>query len=191
METKYYYSYNTEENAFSGKFPALKNPRRQTEYLLPAMATFVKPPKTKKNEIAIWLGDSWIIKSDFRDLKQVNIETKEISNIEYIGSIKSGFQMVSDKIAEDIQLNPDKYKKIKNQLVDISETVEYKEFLHQQEIDIKKIEVEKKLIDLDAKRVRAMCEPTIKDESTGETWLDYYNSEAQKLREELKRLNEN
>ena len=43
-------------------------------------------------------------------------------------------------------------------------------------------------IELDSKRIRAICEPSIKDETTGETWLDYYNSQVKVLREELKNL---
>ena len=102
METKYYYSYNTEEKAFSGKYPAIKNPRRQSEYLLPAMATFKEPPITNENEVAIWDGNDWVVEPDYRGEKQVEIKTKLISNIEYVGKIKAGFQRVSDAIAGDI-----------------------------------------------------------------------------------------
>lgn len=45
--------------------------------------------------------------------------------------------------------------------------------------------------DLDIKRIRAICEPAIKNEATGETWLDYYNSQIIALREELKGLKNN
>ena len=38
---------------------------------------------------------------------------------------------------------------------------------------------------LDTKRIRAVCEPSIKDIETGETWLQYYNSEIEMLRAEL------
>ena len=188
METKFYYSYNTAENAFVGKYPAIRNPRRQTEFLLPAMATFVEPPKTKENEIAIWNSQKWVIEADFRKQLQINIETLEISEIDYVGDVKDGFQKITKEIAEDIQNTPEKYKKIDNKLVDISETEEYREYLHQKEIEIRKSEIERELLDLDTKRVRAICEPSIKDETTGETWLDYYNSEVAKLREELKNL---
>lgn len=43
-------------------------------------------------------------------------------------------------------------------------------------------------LELDSKRIRAICEPSIKDELTGETWLDYYNNQVAVLREELKNL---
>lgn len=60
--------------------------------------------------------------------------------------------------------------------------------MHQQEVQIRKSEIERQLLELDTKRVRAMCEPSIKDESTGETWLDYYNAQVAQLREELNSL---
>lgn len=188
MTTKYYYSYNTEENAFSGKFPAIKNPRRQTEFLLPAMATFKEPPNTKENEIAIWNGEDWQIESDFRGELQVNIETKEVSTIEYIGSIKQGFQKITDKTAEDIKIDPDKFKKIKNVLVNISETEEYRALIQAREIANRKTKIERELFELDSKRIRAICEPSLKDKDTGETWLDYYNKQVSLLRKEYNSL---
>ena len=188
METKFYYSYNAEGNAFVGKYPALKNPRRQTEYLLPAMATFKEPPTTKENEVAIWNGNDWEIESDFRGQTQINIETREVSKIDYIGDVKSGFQKLTEEIANDILQFPDKYKQIDNQLVDISGTEEYRQYLHEKEIAERKSQIESELLELDSKRIRAICEPSIKDESTGETWLDYYNNQVAVLREELKNL---
>lgn len=44
------------------------------------------------------------------------------------------------------------------------------------------------LNDLDSKRVRAICENEVKDSQTGQTWLDYYNSKAKSLREEMAEL---
>ena len=188
MTTKFYYSYNTEGNAFTGKFPAIKNPMRQSEYLLPAMATFKKPPETKENEVAIWTGSDWTIEPDYRGELQVDIETKEISTIEYFGSIKTGFQKVNQETANDIQTNPEKYKRIEVSLVDISDTEEYKKYLQEKEVAIRKSEIERQLLELDSKRIRAICEPSVKDETTGETWLDYYNTQVMTLREELANL---
>ena len=46
------------------------------------------------------------------------------------------------------------------------------------------------LNDLDLKRIRAVCEPSIKDETTGQTWLDYYNSLILEKRNQLKEIYE-
>ncbi|MCM1339695.1 MAG: hypothetical protein NC191_08495 [Muribaculaceae bacterium] len=49
-------------------------------------------------------------------------------------------------------------------------------------------EILAELDELDKKRVRAMCEEELKDEYTGETWLDYYNKKIAQLRDEYKSL---
>ena len=44
--------------------------------------------------------------------------------------------------------------------------------------------------ELDLKRIRAVCEPSIKDETTGETWLEYYNAQVLDLRNQISTLRE-
>ena len=48
--------------------------------------------------------------------------------------------------------------------------------------------IKKQIEDLDKKRIRAICEPSIKDEITGETWLDFYNTQIIELRNKLTTL---
>ena len=50
--------------------------------------------------------------------------------------------------------------------------------------------LEREINDIDIKRIRAVCEPEIKDETTGETWLDYYNSQIITLRGQIQQLKE-
>ena len=95
---------------------------------------------------------------------------------------------MSEDVAQEIQTNPEKFKKIETSLVDISNTEEYKNYLREKEVAIRKSEIERQLLELDSKRIRAICEPSIKDETTGETWLDYYNQQVTTLREELSNL---
>ena len=45
--------------------------------------------------------------------------------------------------------------------------------------------------ELDKKRIRAICEPSIKDTTTGETWLEYYNSQIETIREQIQTLEGN
>ncbi len=49
-------------------------------------------------------------------------------------------------------------------------------------------EIHNELNALDEKRIRAVCESEIKDNQTGETWLEYYNSLVIDLRTELDAL---
>ena len=50
--------------------------------------------------------------------------------------------------------------------------------------------LEDELAKLDLKRIRAICEPSVKDESTAETWLQYYNTQIQTLRSQIQELQE-
>ena len=59
-----------------------------------------------------------------------------------------------------------------------------------EEIEKQINKINEELSELDMKRIRAICEPEIKDEETGETWLDYYNAEIQSLRNQIQNLTE-
>ena len=65
---------------------------------------------------------------------------------------------------------------------------EAKELEQQKQDEIS--DIRQNLDNLDKKRIRAICEPEIKDTETGETWLDYYNSQIQELRDRLQELTE-
>ena len=58
-----------------------------------------------------------------------------------------------------------------------------KEEIQTEENENKKLEIQKQLDDIDKKRIRAVCEPSMKTET--QSWLDYYNEEIKKLRELL------
>ena len=51
-------------------------------------------------------------------------------------------------------------------------------------------EIHTELDELDLKRVRALCEPELKDAEAGITWLEYYNNQINELRTELNGLEE-
>lgn len=54
------------------------------------------------------------------------------------------------------------------------------EELEEEKIKNQKLEIQKQLDELDKKRIRAICEPSMKTET--QSWLDYYNNEIQTLR---------
>lgn len=67
--------------------------------------------------------------------------------------------------------------------------------LNENEISIKQLKIQNairsneilvKLDELDKKRIRAIAEPSLKDENT--TWLEYYNSQISELRKELSEI---
>jgi hypothetical protein len=99
---------------------------------------------------------------------------KEITNFEVSEEIYNNFIETPDKFiwnGENIINNPD-YEKIKTQ----------------QKTNTRIEEILIQLKEIDEKRIRAICESEIKDETTNETWLDYYNSKAYDLRIELQSL---
>lgn len=53
--------------------------------------------------------------------------------------------------------------------------------------EIRSREILDELLELDQKRIRAVAEPSLKDENT--TWLEYYNNQVQVLRDELAQIN--
>lgn len=59
-----------------------------------------------------------------------------------------------------------------------------------EEIEKQISKINEDLNDLDIKRIRAICEPEVKDKETGETWLDYYNSQIRILRGQIQELKE-
>lgn len=82
----------------------------------------------------------------------------------------------------------EKYEVQNGELVNISLTEEYlakkqEEFRQSRIMDLKT-----EIAELDKKRIRAICEPEIKDEASGQTWLDYYNEQILAKRTELEGL---
>lgn len=52
-------------------------------------------------------------------------------------------------------------------------------------INARKANLQAQIDELDKKRIRAIAEPTIKDTTTEQTWLEFYNAQIQDLRAQL------
>lgn len=74
------------------------------------------------------------------------------------------------------------------EIIDISETSEYQTKILTEQNEQRKAELKTRISKLDLKRIRAGFEPAIKDETTGETYLEYYTNQIITLRNELNRL---
>ena len=70
----------------------------------------------------------------------------------------------------------------------IKENPEYDSIKKRKRINAEIEQVNEKLSILDLKRIRAVCEDEVRNEKTGETWLDFYNSQIYDLRTKLKSL---
>ena len=67
---------------------------------------------------------------------------------------------------------------------------EFQERKINEELQLEADSIKATIQDLDFKRIRALCEPSIKDEETGQTWLEYYNAQILELRNHLQTLQE-
>ncbi len=81
-----------------------------------------------------------------------------------------------------ISADPLEYTFTDNKWVKLSEAEKQANQLTIQN-EIRKNEILTELEELDIKRIRALAEPSLKDEET--TWLEYYNSQITALRSEL------
>ena len=152
--------------------------------LVPAYATLLEPPTTGENEVAIFNGEAWEIKKDFRVSHKICDENFNIKDITEIGEIEENY-LVSADIAELIKENPNNFK-IQNEEIAQKTEEEYQEFLNNK---IKKEEAEKiknQLLELDSKAIRpirAILAGTGSAEDTEK--LNEVEKEAKKLRNEL------
>ena len=75
-----------------------------------------------------------------------------------------------------------------SRIIDISETAEYKVKVSATEAEEKNQDLQFQICEIDRKRIRAICEPSVKDKATGQTWLEYYNLQIKDLRNQIAEL---
>ena len=178
------YNYDRDTLEFTCVSLAEKN-QVGSGYLLPAFATFTAPPDFKENEKPFFKNGKWVIEPYFKGKKQVELSTKQVSTVDYFGKLKPGFQIVTEKVAQDLNENPDKYKVKDNKLTKLSKS-EYEQLLKQQEIQKEIIQIQNQLDELDLKTIRAMRDGGEKE--AGLTWVNYYNQQIIELRNKKSEL---
>ncbi len=160
----FYYDKRTKE--YIGFTNAQPHPFKSGEFIFPPNSTRISPPELKQNETTIFVDNCWNVIPDFRGLEQINLDTKEVSIIEKFGNLEKGYMLYSNYLLSD----------------------EYKKYLSDKEKEYKYNEILFKIKNLDKKRIRAFCEPSVKDESTGQTWLEFYNEQIKELRKSLEEI---
>lgn len=105
--------------------------------LVPAYATLVEPPNTGEGEVAIFNGESWEIKKDFRVSHKICDENFNIKDITEIGEIEENY-LVSADIAELIKENPNNFKIQNGEIVQKTESE-----IEQQKIKARQTQFEK------------------------------------------------
>lgn len=153
-------------------------------YYCPVGATLKIPPAFGENENVRFNGVEWERIKDFRH-KFVVDSSLNIYEVDYLGEIKEGYLLITEDEIAQIVKDKDYY------LFDCGRLIEnpnYESIVARRRVQERTAEIKANLNALDVKRIRAMLEPSVKDETTGETWLEYYNAQVFALREELKEL---
>lgn len=90
MKKVYVYDAKTGEYLFSEN--AEKSPLEKDVYLLPANATFLAPPDTRKNQAAVFVGGMWKLVPDYRTEKVFSRETGSEIKLELGSELSSSVQ---------------------------------------------------------------------------------------------------
>jgi len=80
-----------------------------------------------------------------------------------------------------------------NEIIENGEAIinpNYEQEVEKMQLQYQVQELNESIAELDLKRIRAICEPEIKNNETGETWLEYYNSQIITLRGQIQELQE-
>lgn len=97
------YSYTEDTNELIGAETAEQDREASLrlgrfEPLIPANATLLKPPIAGAGKVAVFEGDKWVIKNDYRGQISIDPKTDELQEVDYIGNLKAGFVFYSDYI---------------------------------------------------------------------------------------------
>lgn len=81
------------------------------------------------------------------------------------------------------------YENVENgEIIGSTDNLEYQAKVAKEENKKKIYDLQTQINELDFKRIRAICELSVKDAETGETWLEYYNLQVQELRTQINAL---
>lgn len=96
--------WNSETKEYLGAQEAQRNPKRPTEYLMPANSTTEQIPNIGENEVIVWGGEHWEVKADFRGQLAVNKDglfliVTEIGNLPdgYVHCTREQEQLIYEK----------------------------------------------------------------------------------------------
>ena len=95
-------------------------------------------------------------------------------------------EILNIEINEDTYNNLEKYKYENGKIII---NTNYEEEMFKKISKVRKEEITEELKILDTKRIRAICEPELKDKTKGISWLEYYNEQIKILRDEYNSIN--
>lgn len=102
----------------------------------------------------------------------------------YAFEIENPIATVDDAIWSDYA-GTDKWDIVDGVFADITNTEAYRSKAVAEEKAAQALDLTAQIKALDEKRIRAIAEPSIKDETTGATWLEYYTARIVELRTQI------
>lgn len=108
------YNYNSITFEYTGSQNADLDPQETKEqgknvYLLPANATYIKPPASEPMKARVFKEGSWSYEKDFRKGFYKVDSFLNVTEITELGDIPEGYILVTETIGDDIKVNPEKY----------------------------------------------------------------------------------
>lgn len=130
------YRYDKDTKEFVYTINAQSNPKG-TGYLLPGNSTFTAVPDKVDGFIQVYdkVNDIWEQKVDHRNHYEINLNDLTFDIVDYIGTVKPGYEFVTDEVYNNYQADPDRYKVEDGHLVDIIDTEEYREIKEREEAE--------------------------------------------------------
>jgi len=108
-------------------------------------------------------------------------------SIEY-PNLPENYIEIEEEQAFTIDNDINRFRYRDGKIVDISESAEYKAETAAREKNLKITQLRFEIEELDKKRIRAIAEPQLKDQTSGITWLEHYTRQIQGLRAEISAL---
>lgn len=108
------YNYNPITFEYTGSQNADLDPQETKEqgknvYLLPANATFIKPPASEPFKARVFKEGVWSYEKDFRKRFYKVDSSLNVTEITELGDIPDGYILVTEIVGDDIKANPEKY----------------------------------------------------------------------------------
>lgn len=122
----YIYNYDEKTKEYKGKalvdFDPAEKEKGRIVPLVPANATLTAPPEYDSfQEIPVLKDSGWVIMPDYRKNFYSVDEFKYVAEITEIGNLKDGLILVDKVTGEKIKENPDKFKIVGAEVIELTE----------------------------------------------------------------------
>jgi hypothetical protein len=114
------YFYDRDTGEYRGMMPAHSDPI-SGEPMLPACATFLRPPDATPHTAAIFSSGGWQLAQDNRGSYVADVSTKLIERVDAIGPIADKYMLVSEDDAKSIADHPEYWQPADGKLVQLDE----------------------------------------------------------------------